>query len=81
MGFHSTNLKAPVPTGCLPKSVPHFSTAFGLAIANAIVKAHDGRVWVEDTPGGGATFAFEIPVRDRDVHDLPLEPVVEGDRA
>ena len=56
-------------------------TGLGLAIANAIVKAHDGRVWVEDTPGGGATFAFEIPVRDRDVHDLPLEPVVEGDRA
>jgi signal transduction histidine kinase len=52
-----------------------------LAIANAIVKAHDGRVWVEDTPGGGATFAFEIPVRDRDAGDLPREPVVEGDRA
>jgi two-component system sensor histidine kinase KdpD len=56
-------------------------TGLGLAIANAIVKAHDGRVWVEDTPGGGATFAFEIPVRDRDAGDLPREPVVEGDRA
>jgi len=40
-------------------------TGLGLAIANAIVKAHDGRVWIEDTPGGGATFAFEIPVRHR----------------
>ncbi|HJR96977.1 MAG TPA: ATP-binding protein [Actinomycetota bacterium] len=38
-------------------------TGLGLAIANAIVKAHEGRVWIEDTPGGGATFAFEIPVR------------------
>jgi signal transduction histidine kinase len=37
----------------------------GLAIANAIVTAHDGRIWVEDTAGGGATFAFEIPIRDR----------------
>jgi two-component system sensor histidine kinase KdpD len=56
-------------------------TGLGLAIANAIVKAHDGRVWVEDTPGGGATFAFEIPVRDRDADARPREPVVEGDRA
>src|SRR5881398_1157217 len=30
-GFHSTNWKAPVPTGCFPNSKPHFSTAFGLA--------------------------------------------------
>jgi two-component system sensor histidine kinase KdpD len=40
-------------------------TGLGLAIANAIVTAHDGRIWVEDTAGGGATFAFEIPIRDR----------------
>ena len=31
-GFHSTNLNAPVPTGCFPNSSPHFSTAFGLAM-------------------------------------------------
>jgi two-component system, OmpR family, sensor histidine kinase KdpD len=40
-------------------------TGLGLAIANAIVKAHDGRIWVEDAPGGGAAFVFEIPIRDR----------------
>jgi two-component system sensor histidine kinase KdpD len=39
-------------------------TGLGLAIANAIVKAHDGRIWVEDAPGGGAAFVFEIPIRD-----------------
>src|SRR3989304_4548846 len=32
-GFHSTNLNAPVPMGCLPNSVPHFSTALGLAMS------------------------------------------------
>ena len=36
-------------------------TGLGLAIVRALVAAHDGIVWVEDTPGGGATFAFRLP--------------------
>ena len=39
-------------------------TGLGLAIANAIVTAHGGRIWIEDAPRGGATFAFEIPVHE-----------------
>jgi two-component system sensor histidine kinase KdpD len=43
----------------------------GLAISRGIVEAHRGRVWVEDTPGGGATFIIA----------LPLRPLTEEDHA
>jgi two-component system OmpR family sensor kinase len=36
-------------------------TGLGLAIVAAIVSAHDGRVGVARTPGGGATFIVELP--------------------
>jgi two-component system OmpR family sensor kinase len=38
-------------------------TGLGLAIVAAIVAAHDGRVGVTSTPGGGATFVVELPTR------------------
>ena len=28
------------------------------------MRLHDGDVWVQDTPGGGATFTVDIPVRE-----------------
>jgi two-component system, OmpR family, sensor histidine kinase KdpD len=34
----------------------------GLAISKGIVAAHHGRLWVEDTPGGGATFVIALPL-------------------
>lgn len=33
----------------------------GLAISKGIVAAHNGRIWIEDTPGGGATFVIALP--------------------
>jgi K+-sensing histidine kinase KdpD len=33
----------------------------GLAIARAAVQAQGGKVWVEDSPAGGATFVIHLP--------------------
>ena len=38
----------------------HFG--LGLCIAQEIVKLHKGRLLIEDTPGGGATFVISLPV-------------------
>ncbi|HUH17007.1 MAG TPA: ATP-binding protein, partial [Methylomirabilota bacterium] len=39
----------------------------GLFICQRIVEAHDGRIWVDETPGGGSTFTLSLP-RDLSVH-------------
>jgi two-component system nitrogen regulation sensor histidine kinase NtrY len=36
-------------------------TGLGLAVVRQTIEAHGGRVWVEDTAGGGATFVIELP--------------------
>jgi two-component system, OmpR family, sensor kinase len=36
-------------------------SGLGLAIARAIVEAHGGAIWADETAGGGARVAFELP--------------------
>ncbi len=49
------------------------SSGVGLAICKAIVEAHGGRISVDGRPGGGARFAFTLPVHR-------LRPEVARDR-
>ncbi len=41
-------------------------SGMGLAIAREIVRAHGGKIWVENHPGPGAVFAFTLPVAHED---------------
>ena len=34
----------------------------GLSIAKALIEVHGGRIWAENTPEGGACFAFTLPM-------------------
>ena len=34
----------------------------GLSVSRSIVEAHGGRIWHEPAPGGGAAFAFTLPL-------------------
>ncbi len=46
------------------RDAPHGGTGLGLAIAAWITERHDGRIWVEDRPDGGARFVVDLPSTD-----------------
>ena len=50
---------------------------YGLAVCAGFVQAHGGRCWVEETPGGGATFVIALPfnAREMDATDVTTSPL------
>lgn len=45
-------------------------SGLGLGIARSIVEMHDGRIWVEDSPLGGARVCFDLPGFKPKMRDL-----------
>ena len=45
-------------------------TGLGLAICASILKVHEGEIWAENQPQGGAGFYFTLPVADANAHSI-----------
>ncbi|MGH9339487.1 MAG: DUF4118 domain-containing protein [Acidobacteriota bacterium] len=57
------------------KQTARSHAGLGLAISKAIIEAHNGRVWVQNRPAGGARFCFLIPI-DGEPPEFPNNPSV-----
>ncbi|MFN8823940.1 MAG: ATP-binding protein [Planctomycetota bacterium] len=49
-------------------------TGLGLAVVDAVVRAHDGRLDVGDAPGGGAVFTVWLPWQDTSGAPAEVDP-------
>src|SRR5207244_12549715 len=54
-------------------------TGLGLSISLGIVREHEGRIWAENAPGGGARFVIVLPlIRPRRTGEFPVVPAAGG---
>jgi PAS domain S-box-containing protein len=66
-----------IPLEKLPGAfAPFFTTkehglGLGLSIAQSIVRSHQGRIWAENTPYGGAAFHFTVPMAEAATQERP----------
>lgn len=56
-----THVFEPFRQGRASDSLADPGTGIGLALVEGCVRVHGGRVWVEDRPGGGASFQILLP--------------------
>jgi two-component system sensor histidine kinase KdpD len=56
----------------IPGTAGDGGVGLGLAICDAIVRTHGGKIWVEDSPAGGASFRISLPM-DGEPPTLPQE--------
>jgi two-component system, OmpR family, sensor histidine kinase KdpD len=49
-----------LPFSRVDERATKLGSGLGLAIAKGFIDLMDGKLWFEDTPGGGATFAFSL---------------------
>ena len=54
-------------------------TGIGLAVVDELVRAHGGRLWIEDAPGAGARVCFTLPLAASGIADDPGTEVRERD--
>ena len=45
-----------------PVTKDRSGVGLGLTICRGIIAAHNGRIWAENRPGGGAVFRFTLPL-------------------
>ncbi len=45
----------------------------GLAICLGVVRAHGGRIWAQNLPGGGAAFLFNLPLTEAPPAAVPAD--------
>ena len=50
-------------------------SGLGLTICRGIIRAHGGKMWLEQRQGGGASVRFTLPLSGPPLDEVPAEPV------